>query len=413
MLRFNRRQNRVSANREPGYTYQGNGIDAVLRGSTENQNIGDRLMWTVADALLREVGVTNTYRFAHRDSQFDAVPDPEKINALFDLGNVYYCDSWPQPVEERIQHSINFNQAFQQARTVYLPCSWGPYRPEHRPLLEELTRDAIIFGRDRISVDYLNQALGSERAVFCPDLALMCEPEEPTKGAKKLRKLGISTQEPILGLIPNVRCVQQGITPLEDPSAYHHHLQRVVQWSRENGYQVVGLAHMVDTKRDRKLLAGLGVTVIDSNDPSTIRSVIANLSAAVCSRYHGLINCLVHGVPVVSLGWQHKYRGLMQYFELQEFDHPLEESSEQLCDRLLALTADRPQLAKQISDMVIQSRAEIRVRMGEMSSQLGGPASVLADPVRFSSAAIDTVTGGRRSRGWARLLHKTKKLIAS
>jgi hypothetical protein len=38
---------------------------------------------------------------------------------------------------------------------------------------------------------------------------------------------------------------------------------------------------MVDTDRDRKLLFGLGVPIIDCNDPSVIRSVIGNLAAAV------------------------------------------------------------------------------------------------------------------------------------
>jgi len=55
MLRFNRGQKRVSANQESGVSRQGNAIDAVLRGSTENENRGDRLMWTVADTLLREI----------------------------------------------------------------------------------------------------------------------------------------------------------------------------------------------------------------------------------------------------------------------------------------------------------------------------------------------------------------------
>jgi hypothetical protein len=117
----------------------------------------------------------------------------------------------------------------------------------------------------------------------------------------------------------------------------------------------------------------------------------------------------------VSLGWQHKYRGLMQHSDLQNSDHPLEQSSEQLFDRLRALTADRGRLAVQIGEVVKQSRAEMRVRMGKMSSQLGGPAFVLSDPVRFSSAAIDSSTS-RHSGGWARLLRrgnkKLRKLVA-
>jgi hypothetical protein len=119
----------------------------------------------------------------------------------------------------------------------------------------------------------------------------------------------------------------------------------------------------------------------------------------------------VHGVPVVSLGWQHKYRGLMQYFDLQEFDHPLEQSNQQLSDRLLALTVSRDRLAEQIGDVLKQARSEIRASMGGMSSQLGGPSSVLTTPVRFSNAEIDTVSD-QRSSSWARLLRRTRNLVA-
>ena len=240
----------------------------------------------------------------------------------------------------------------------------------------------------------------------------MCQPEEPATGADLLRKLGVSAREPLLGLIPNVRCVEDGVTPLDDPSVYRGHLQRVVQWSHENGYQVVGIPHMVDTDRDRKLLAGLGVPIIESHDPSTVRSVIANLSAAVCSRYHGLVNCLVHGVPVVSLGWQHKYRGLMQYFELPEFDHPLAQSSGQLSDRLLTLAASRDRLSKHIGGKLEQARSEIRAGMGGLSSRLGGSSSVLTAPVRFDNAGIETVSHVRAATS-VRLLRRMRRLVAA
>ncbi len=385
-------------------------MEAVLRGSTENENIGDRLMWTVARALLRDMGVENTYPFAHTDRRFDAVPDARKVDAVFDLGNVYYCDSWPQPVKDRILRSIKFNRVFRRATIAYLPCGWGPYRSEDRELLKQLTRDAIIFARDQISLDYLNESLGSERAVFCPDLALMCESEEPTAGAGVLRKLAVSARDPLLGLIPNIRCVEDGVTPLDDPSVYRGHLRCAVQWAHENGYQVVGIPHMVDTDRDRKLLVGLGVPIVDSNDPSVIRSVIANLSVAVCSRYHSLVNCLVHGVPVVSLGWQHKYRGLMQYFELPEFDHPLAESSGQLSDRLVTLAASRDGLSKHISDKLEEARLEIRAAMGGLSRRIGGPSSVLTAPVRFENAEIETVSHVRAAPG-VRLLRRLRRLV--
>jgi hypothetical protein len=385
---------------------------AVLRGSTENQNLGDRLMCAVADALLRDMGVGSSYRFSHWDRRFGAIPAPHKVRALFDLGNVYYCDSWPQPLSDRIHRSLRFNREFPRASVVYLPCGWGPYRMEDRPLVRQLTAGALVFARDQISRHYLNDALQADRAELCPDLALLCQPEAPGVGADLLDRLGISEREPLLGLIPNVRCVEEGVSPLADPALYRRHLHQVVDWSRTNGYQVVGIPHTVDTDRDRLLLDGLHVPVVEGHDPATIRSVIANLSLAVCSRYHGLVNCLVHGVPVISLGWQHKYRGLMQYFDLPDFDHPLAEPSGQLRDRLAFLALSREHVGDQIERLVSRARQQIRISMGRLSSRLGGPSSVLAAPVQYANEPIATVAQVR-SPVSVRVFRRIRRLVAA
>jgi len=384
-------------------------MEVILRGSTETENIGDRLMSAVAGRLLRDVGVERTYRLSHWDRRYHSLPEPNKIEGVLDLGNVYYCDSWPHPVRERIRRSIDFNRAFRRATIVYLPCSWGPYRREDHTLVNRLTRDAIVFARDRISLDYLNEALGSERARFCPDLAFLSGPEEPRAGADLLRQLGVSIGEPLLGLIPNVRCAEEGITPLRDPAVYRGHLEYVVRWAGENGLRVVGISHMVDTDRDRKLLEGLGIPIVRCDSPSIIRSVIANLSAAVCSRYHGLVNCLVHGVPPVALGWHHKYRGLMQHFDLLDFDQPLAGDRAELGARLELLTASRERFAEQIRGRLEASRSEIRSRMGWLSSQLGGPSTVLEGPIRIDDGGIETAPLPRASR-IARLRLRVKRL---
>jgi hypothetical protein len=48
-----------------------------------------------------------------------------------------------------------------------------------------------VFARDRISLRFLNEALGEDRAVLCPDLALMCQPEDPAIGRRLLSELGL------------------------------------------------------------------------------------------------------------------------------------------------------------------------------------------------------------------------------
>jgi hypothetical protein len=355
-------------------------------------------MSAVAAALFRDLGVECSHRLDHKGRGLEYIRDLHKVKVVFDLGNVHYCDTWPKPLEQRLQSSIRFNRAVPAAALVFLPSSWGPYRPAHRALLDELTKGAIVFGRDRYSVRCLNETLEEERAVLCPDLALLCEREDPAVGRQILLELGLSNEAPILGLIPNSRCVEAGITPLSDPAQYHCHLRAAVRWAVRNEYQVVGISHMVGTNRDARLLDELGIPVFQSDQPTQVRSVMANLSAAVCSRYHGLVNCLVHGVPPVSLGWHAKYRGIMDLFGLFDFDHPLEQSEGDLIARLDALSTGRAGLVRQLGDRLQTARNEIRGCMRSMSARIGGPTEVLANPVIVDDVAADNLMPGRPTR---------------
>jgi hypothetical protein len=383
-------------------------MDVILRGSTQSANIGDRLMSAVAGALFRDLGVENAYRLKHNGKGLEDIPDLHRIRAVFDLGNVHYCDSWLKPLDDRLRSSIRFNRLVSEADLIFLPCSWGPYREQHRSLLDELTREAIVFGRDRNSVRFLNETLGADRATLCPDLAIMCEPEDPALGRHLLGQLGLSVDQPILGVIPNCRCVEAGITPLSDPTQYHRLLRRAVTWATENGYGVVGISHMVGTDRDAKLLDDLSIPIVQSNIPGEVRSVIANLSAAVCSRYHGLVNCLVHGVPPISLGWHHKYSGIMELFGLLDFDHPLEHDEGELVARLDAMSAARDELMQRLRLRVLEARSEIRGCMGSMSARIGGPSEVLLAPIVVDDRGIDPFPWHRPSR-FQRLLRRVKR----
>jgi len=368
-------------------------------------------MSTVAGALFRDLGVENTYRLSHKGKELGNIPDLHRISAVFDLGNVHYCDSWLKPLEDRLQSSIRFNQRVSEAALVFLPSSWGPYREVLRSLLDEMTRDAIVFGRDRNSVRFLNETLGTDRATLCPDLAIMCEPEDPAVGRELLGELGLSMDGPILGVIPNCRCVEEGITPLSDPTQYYRLLRRAVMWARENDYEVVGISHMVGTDRDAKLLDDLSIPVVQSNVPGEVRSVIANLSAAICSRYHGLVNCLVHGVPPISLGWHPKYSGIMELFGLLEFDHPLEHDEGGLVARLDAVSTNRDELVERIRRRVLEARSEIRGCMGSMSTRVGGPSEVLVTPVVVDDRGIDTLRQHRTNR-FRRLLRRVTRSVS-
>jgi hypothetical protein len=203
-----------------------------------------------------------------------------------------------------------------------------------------------------------------------------------------------------------MRCVEPGVTPLQDPSAYRRLLEEVVRWARENGAPVVGISHMLETDRDARLLEGLGIPVVRSDDPAEVRSIIANLSLAVCSRYHGLVNCFIHGVPVISLGWQHKYRGLMDVFDLVAFDHPITESPPDLRARLDALHADRPALSRRIVTKLREARETIQREMNGLNERLGGGDPVLTELVSVRAEPIVTAPPRRAS-----FLHRIRQRI--
>jgi len=154
---------------------------------------------------------------------------------------------------------------------------------------------------------------------------------------------------------------------------------------------------MLETDCDALLLEGLGVPVVRSDDPAEVRSVIANFSLAVCSRYHGVINCLIHGVPVISLGWQHKFRGLMEIFDLAGYDHPITEPTPDLRARLDTLHADRAALSRQISAKLGEARETIRREMNGLNQKLGGSDPVLTGLVPVRAGPIATAPPRRAS----------------
>ena len=220
-----------------------------------------------------------------------------------------------------------------------------------------------------------------QHAKLCPDLALLCEPERCDAGKQLLSKLGIAGNAPVFGVIPNSRCVEHGVTPLSDTTQYFRLLRTAVAWAVKKDFQVVGISHMIGTDRDVKLLGDLNIPIFHSNSATEVRSVVANLSAAACSRYHGLVNCIVHGVPAVALGWHPKYRGIMDLFDAVEFDHPLDDCDIALEERLNSIFEQRDELVEKSKGKLDKAHDTIRKSMNSMSISVGGPEVVLAGRV--------------------------------
>ena len=207
---------------------------------------------------------------------------------------------------------------------TFLPATWGRLEQSHKGTLSALVGEADLLVRDRYSASNINDILGSDKAVYCPDLTFLYQRGEPDIAKRYLEKVFVDPTKPLLGIIPNVRCIQDGVSPLVDSRHYLEFLARSRDWAVMRGFNVLGISHMVDTDRDLFILRELEIDPLPSDALEVVRATIANLTVCISSRYHGLTSCLSHGVPVLSLGWHHKYRNLMEDMSLGRWHVPVE-----------------------------------------------------------------------------------------
>ncbi len=293
------------------------GRTAVLKGGGEAENVGDVMMRHAAGALITSLGFETVYRVGHGDIPADLSRVAGSIDAIFVLGSIQYSDAWPIPtLQERLERSIRFHRHCPRATVVFLPSTWGAFEPQHKDALARLVEGATVLVRDRFSADSINGLLGVPIADYCPDLAFVYPSASADVARPLLERTLKDPTRPLMGIIPNQRCVERGVTPLRRPEDYLDFLARSRDFALSRGFNVVGISHMLNTDRDAVLLRDLDVECITTNDATLIRSVIANLTVCICSRYHGVVSCLSHGIPVLALGWHHKYRNLMNDMEL-------------------------------------------------------------------------------------------------
>lgn len=83
--------------------------------------------------------------------------------------------------------------------------------------------------------------------------------------------------------------------------------------------------------------------------PQVLRALIGRCDAFVASRFHAMVSALAMGVPVLVLGWSHKYREVLDMFSLAEWALAAGEVTDDVfADRVRSLLGRRDELAEQI-----------------------------------------------------------------
>ena len=195
-----------------------------------------------------------------------------------------------------------------------------------------LSRCTTVAARGQRSLEYLIDA-GISNAQFRPDtsFALKISDEAYEKAHQQyLSYFDESKNKPLVIFSPsavvNRHCLDNRISFIDV-------LAKTVIRLDEDKVNVALLAHSTDTgikKNDdvaviKNIHKRLGkcaerVAILDAKgEPRLARALIAQSDVFVASRFHSMIGALSQTVPVVTIGWSHKYKEAAEPFGMDQY----------------------------------------------------------------------------------------------
>jgi polysaccharide pyruvyl transferase WcaK-like protein len=237
-----------------------------------------------------------------------------------------------------IRMALVLREMRQGGRCVfYLPQAYGPFNNRvSRWWIQTLQKQGPqLYSRDSVSTRYLTRAgIPPEEISEAPDIALIFRGDDASIGKKILDKAGCfhEPNRPLIGISVNIKIFERTAGEGID-NQYVQTIQSLILYIIDHldGYALLipnEIHAESDAVDDRHLnlviMSGFeasdSIIVLDRKmTAAETKAVIANLDYLVASRFHSLVFALSYGVPVLALGWSHKYHELLQLFDLEEF----------------------------------------------------------------------------------------------
>lgn len=228
---------------------------------------------------------------------------------LLDASGLAYSDQWG-PISTRRGSRLHRRYKKRGLNNILLPQAFGPFElcRSKRHAKRLFLSASLVFARDRQSYNTVRELAPTANVHMCPDITFAFK-------VGRLIDVGVSGY----CLIPNQRIVDKGnvarhkyIRFLADAANYIASCGDPVYWLNHEG---PGDRRLIDeaaalTERKHKIYDNL--TALE------IKSVLTQMKGVLSSRYHGVVSSLSGGVPVVATGWNHKYRELLNDFDMAD-----------------------------------------------------------------------------------------------
>ena len=218
------------------------------------------------------------------------------------------------------------------APTVAFTQTYGPFENTSTRLAAQIAlRSAnLLYAREPGSMDYLRSIGLGDKAQLYPDVALTL-PSTPLNDIPCAPEIKTFLTEPFIGVTVSRKVISQEKRRQLEPR-YEALMLDFIQWLLDENHRVLLIPHVytpyAPADNDYELtehlynqLKNCGQVQMVKEDlpPEDLKTIIAQSRVFVGSRYHSLVAALSSGVPALSVGWNHKYDGLLGLFDLGRY----------------------------------------------------------------------------------------------
>lgn len=256
------------------------------------------------------------------------VPEHE-IDGLIDISGYAFGDKWLVATTDRFtRRAASYKKRGKPV--VMLPQMLGPFTKSGQAgAFQRLSRFVdLIYAREQESFEQAQPLVDQAVLRLAPDITI------PTPSQS------IPEQETGYAcVVPNSRLCEQS----------HHqnwgdgYLPRLVVACRHLACRGLHIKivqhefHAADTRLVEALRQEIGsgaCEVIQLSDPQILKGILGGAELVIGSRFHSLVSALSMSVPVIALGWAHKYDALLHDFGIPELIYLAENTEEELRDMI-------------------------------------------------------------------------------
>lgn len=264
------------------------------------------------------------------------------LDGVIDVSGFAIGDEWGVNNSRFYQYHNSIFESFGKP-VVFMPQAWGPFTNQS---IRQLSAAAVnlsdcAYARDKRSYLYLNELEGVNRQKIklAPDIAYQFEGASEAHAINVLKDNGlVTTEKNMIGIMPNMQVYIRTHGKGHENKYVKLLIDLAKYFLNRQDFSIVLIPHQVqpvenpEAPDDRFLCdlikLSLGnvpdvVTLKGCYPAEILKAIIGKMDLIVGSRYHGIVAALSQIVPVLVLGWSHKYFELLRDVGIERYiaDH--------------------------------------------------------------------------------------------